>query len=587
MPSSRRILSLWLPCLATDRLRRRLPAAEAGRPLVAVAAERGRLTVAAACRQAQAAGISPGQPLADARALEPGVLTRDADPAADATLLERLADWARRWTPWTAVDTGPQVLSGAGGLWLDITGCAHLFGGEAGLIEDLVERLRRAGLEARAAVAGTTGAAWAMARFGGPLPWPLIVPPGTEAEHLAPLPLPALRLPPPMITALRRVGLRSIAALLDKPRAALVPRYGPLPGLRLDQALGRVEEPLSPGRPQPAHQARQAFAEPVSTPEDLRRVLVHLLGQVCRGLAAAGQGARRLELLAWRSDAGPEAPPQTLAVGTSRPNRDPAHLLRLFQPSLDRLEPGPGFEVMALAVPAAEPSAQEQTVLAVPPPQARIPPPAGRSDLDLVAGGRDAEQPADAEADNTLRHRPAFSVIQGGTPPRPAPAKAREPRSPRCYQGPPVPELVDQLGARLGLARILRPRPRESWWPERAVALCPADAPASGPEPPLWPADRPRPVRLLPRPEPVEVVAPVPDDPPLQFRWRDRLYRVRHAEGPERIAAEWWQAPDQPEEPLRDYYRVETGDGQRFWLYRLGLFRPDEPARWFLHGFLG
>lgn len=577
MVAARRILSLWLPCLATDRLRRRTPAA-AGRPLVAVRPERGRLTVAAACRLAQAAGIAAGQPLADARALEPGLLVLDADPAGDAAGLERLADRARRWTPWTAVDTGPQGLPGAGGLWLDITGCAHLFGGEEGLFEDLTGRLERAGLEARAAIAGTAGAAWALARFGGVLPWPPVVPPGAEAELLAPLPPAALRLPEAMVAALRRVGLRRIGDLLDAPRAALVPRYGPLPVLRLDQALGRVDEPLSPRREPPALHARLAFAEPVSTPDDLHRVLTHLLAQLCRGLEAAGQGARRLELLAWRIDAGIEAPPQILAVGTSRPNRDPAHLLRLFGPTLDRLEPGPGFEVMALSAPAIEPCAAEQAELAVPLPPAQ--PPAARDRaLPVIAGG----------GGGAARRRPVFSVIQGGSPPLPADAPPAPVRSGHRVQAlrPPVPELVDQLGARLGLSRILHPRPRESWWPERAVELCPADAPAAGPAPPLWPADRPRPVRLLPRPEPVEAMAPVPDDPPLQFRWRDRLYRVRHAEGPERIAAEWWLDPGRPEAPSRDYYRVETADGHRFWLYRLGLFRPDEPARWFLHGFLG
>ncbi|QJE73683.1 DNA polymerase Y family protein [Aerophototrophica crusticola] len=368
--SPRRILSLWLPCLATDRLRRRL-GTDPGRPLVAVAAERGRLTVAAADRLAQAAGVGPGLPLADARALEPGLAVADADPAGDSAALGRLCDWAQRYTPVTAIDPAEQVVLGAGGLWLDVTGCTHLFGGEAGLLEDLALRLERAGLESRVAIADTAGAAWALARFGGPEPWPLIAPPGDQGLLLAPLPVAALRLPAITASGLKRVGLRRVGNLAAVPRAALAGRYGPLVAQRLDQALGTAEEALSPRRAVPPHVTRLAFAEPVSTPEDMRRCLQHLLSQVCKGLEAAGQGARRLVLSAWRVDGGIDTPPQLLEAGTSRPNRDPAHLLRLFEPKLDTLEPGPGFEVMALTVPAADDYHPEQASL---PPAALKPP---------------------------------------------------------------------------------------------------------------------------------------------------------------------------------------------------------------------
>lgn len=525
MPSSRRILSLWLPCLATDRLRRslagRLPARDLERPLVAVLAERGRLTVAAADRLAQAAGLSPGMPLADARAIEPALIAADADPGGDSAALARLADWAQRYTPWTAVDAGAEIVLGSGGLWLDVTGCAHLFGGEDGLLEDMAVRLHRAGLEVRAAIADTPGAAWAVARFGGGP----VVSPGGQAAAIAGLPVAALRLAPATVAALRRVGLRRVADLMDMPRAALSARYGDAVALRLDQALGLAEEPVSPRRPVPPHVARLAFAEPVSTPDDIHRAARMLLDTVCRGLVAAGRGARRLLLDAWRVDLDCAAPPQTLEIGASRPARDPDHLFRLLSQKLDRLEPGPGFEVMALSVPLADPFVAEQTALAT-------------------------------------------GLRRDGT-------------------GPDAAELVDRLGSRLGLARIRYPVPRESWWPERAVALVPADDHRPARAPLLWPADRPRPVRLLPRPEPIEVMAPVPDDPPVMFRWREAVHRVSHAEGPERISPEWWLRPgEEPGEP-RDYYRVQDTDGRRFWLYRLGLHRPEAPARWFLHGALG
>lgn len=541
-PPSRRILSLWLPFLATDRLRRmldrRLPERDRERPLVAVASERGRLTVFAADDAAQRAGLSPGMPLADARAMEPAVIVADADPGADAAALGRLADWAHRYTPWAAVDGGGECGPGGGGLWLDITGCAHLFGGEAGLAEDMALRLSRAGLTARLAVADTPGAAWAAARFGdapsSAIPSAItIVPPGGQAAALATLPVMALRLAPAVAAALRRVGLRRVGDLMDMPRAALAVRYGDAVALRLDQALGLAEEPIGPRRPVPPHAARLAFAEPIATPDDLHRAARHLIATVCRSLERAGEGARRVLLAAWRVDGGCEAPPQTVEIGASRPNRDPEHLFRLLSRKIEGLEPGPGFEVMTLSVPAADPFVGVQAV--------------------LVPRG-----PEDGAADAADAHDDAAAA-----------------------------ELVDRLGARLGMGRIRYPVPRESWWPERAVDLVPADA-RRPPRPPRpWPPDRPRPVRLLARPEPIEVTAPVPDDPPVLFRWRAAVHRVRHAEGPERIAPEWWWRPGEDPGEARDYYRVEDTEGRRFWLYRLGLCRPGRPAPWFVHGALG
>ncbi|NUB22041.1 DNA polymerase Y family protein, partial [Azospirillum formosense] len=141
-------------------------------------------------------------------------------------------------------------------------------------------------------------------------------------------------------------------------------------------------------------------------------------------------------------------------------------------------------------------------------------------------------------------------------------------------------ELMDRLGNRLGERAVLRLVPRQSRLPERSVAPASAFAPAAGH---LWPADRPRPVRLLAPPEPIEAMALVPDDPPVMFRWRGVQHRIRRADGPERIAAEWWRRDGEP----RDYYRVEDEAGRRFWVYRQGLYRPGVAALWFLHGFFG
>jgi protein ImuB len=143
--------------------------------------------------------------------------------------------------------------------------------------------------------------------------------------------------------------------------------------------------------------------------------------------------------------------------------------------------------------------------------------------------------------------------------------------------------LMDRLANRLGPERLARPVPVESHVPERAVKLV---APLEQSKK-QWPKLPPRPTRLLPNPEPIEVTAPVPDDPPINFHWRRMLHRVVWAEGPERVTPEWWHpATDDPQGSLetRDYYRVQDETGGRYWLYRAGLYQSGKPPRWFLHG---
>jgi protein ImuB len=517
---ARRVLSLWLPRLATDRLARREPALREN-PLVTVVGERGRMIVAAANAPAESVGIQPGMTLADARALEPAVKPVDADFAADARALDGLADWCGRYTPWVGLDAPD-------GIFLDITGCAHLFGGEAALVEDAAGRLEDFGYRTRAAVADTPGAAWAMARHSGErcingaeryingAERYAIVRPGNGRQALAGLPVEGLRLPAEIAAGLRRVGMRRIGDLYAMPRAGMTARFGVIVTQRLDLALAISPEPISPRRPVPPHIVRAAFAEPISTPDNLATATRHLLDQLCAGLERAGQGARRLDLGFFRVDGRVERS----TIGTSRPVRAPLHLARLFAEKLDRVEPGPGIEIMILAA-TAEPLAAAQIAM-------RIGAPVAPS---LLGGGREDEA-----------------------------------------------ELVDRLGNRFGLPRVQRLLPRESWWPENNVESSAALAGLGQAAP--WPSDRFRPIRLLPRPEAIHVMAPVPDDPPLMFRWRDIQHKVIRAEGPERLEPEWWRELTE----LRDYYRVEDTTGQRFWVYRAGLYQQDRAARWYLHG---
>ncbi|MFQ5774813.1 MAG: DNA polymerase Y family protein [Kiloniellaceae bacterium] len=493
------------------------PANAEARPLALVAQERGRLVLAAVDAAAAAEGLGPGLPLAEARALAPDLETAPHDPAGDAAALARLAEWCGCYTPWAAVDAGGCQAgggdaAGAAGILLDVTGCAHLFGGEDALLADLVHRVGRLGFAARAALAEGAGAAWALARFAepGPRRW-TVVPPGAAREALAPLPPAALRLPPATVELLERLGLRRVGDLLAVPPAALEPRFGPLLARRLAQALGREAEPILPRRPVPPHLVRQVFAEPIAAAEDIARGLERLLGALTRRLEADQRGARRLELGLYRVD----GTLRRLCLGTSRASRDPAHLARLFAEHLDRIDPGFGVEVMTLAAPVTE----------------------DLSALQLTLAGTRAG-------------------AAGG-----------------------LPALIDRLGSRLGLGNVVRPVPRESHIPERAAAAAPALEDAAG----VWSgaqpwALRPRPVRLLPRPEPVEAVALLPDHPPVQFRWRRLRHRVVRAEGPERIAPEWWlDRAEAAAAPARDYFRVEDEAGRRYWLYRAA-------GRWFVHG---
>lgn len=517
---SRRVVSLWLPAFATDRLARRRGAGTA-EPLATVTAAHGGSRIAAVSPTAGEAGVAPGLPLAEARALVPGLRTAPADPAAEARTLEAMAHWCGRYTPWVTID-GLEA-GGAAGLLLDVSGCAPLFGGEDGLLGDLLSRLGRAGFHARAALADTAAAAWAAARFadsGNPAaPSAVIVPPGAARQTLAPLPVAALRLPPGTAERLRRVGLRRIGELLDLPRAPLAARYGPEVRERLDQALGTRGEALAALQPRPPHHSRLEFAEPIGTAASIAGAARRLLEAAAASLAAAGEGARRLVLVAFRSD-GSAVRAET---GTARPTRDAGHLARLLEERLECLDPGFGIEAMTLWVADTEPLAPAQA--------------------DLAAG------------DGLSR-------------------------------GEPLDLLVDRLGNRLGADHVIRLEPFASHRPERACREVPALAPAPVPGPATTPSFRPaRPLRLLPWPEPVEAVTSSPAAAPLSFSRGRHPHRIVRAEGPERIAPEWWTEGAPPDrQGVRDYYRVEDERGVRFWLFREGLPLPGTRPRWYLHG---
>ncbi|MDO9370863.1 MAG: DNA polymerase Y family protein [Sphingopyxis sp.] len=322
------------------------------RPTIVVARAGQRDIVTAACPVALASGLAPGMAAAHARALVTDLDVLDAAPAADAAWLDRLALHAvRHWTPTAAV-------SDADGLWLDLTGTTHLFGGEARFAARLVSFLRRLGFTACVAIAGTPGAAHALARFGGATT--LVLPEGKEGEALAPLPLRALRLSPEALTAAARFGIERIADLYPMPRGPLARRLGRGAVERLDQARGFLPEPIVPIIPFEMPQVERRLIEPIATAEAIEQVIGDLVGDLIGDLEKRGLGVRAVVLRCERVD----AREQFVAVGTARATRDAQHLVRLFKLRIDRIEPGLGIEAMMLTAPQVEALAPEAIVSA-------------------------------------------------------------------------------------------------------------------------------------------------------------------------------------------------------------------------------
>lgn len=461
---------------------------------------------------AQAIGLKKGQGLAEARAICPGLEVLASDPDGDRAFLARLADWCDRYTPLVALD-------GKDGLLLDITGCAHLYGGEEALLEDLLLRLRRLGMEARGALSSTVGLSWAAARHS------LLAVISTEAaaEVLASLPVEALRLPRETAEVLHRVGLKQVGDLLDAPRRPLARRFGPLLLQRLDQALGREDEPVSPRLPVPAVRAERQLLEPIRDEATLLAVIEELAGDLQGLLERKGEGGRLFELRLFRVD----GRVFRLRARSSLPLRATEKIVSLYDDRFaavtEDIDAGYGFEMLRL------------TVLRVDP----------------------------------------FDAVQEDFS-----GRARSNRSLAAF--------VDRVEARLGADHLFYMHFAERHHPEQACDFRPLDDMAvfaASPPPSFPPYACDRPVRLLPQAEPLDVImAEVPEGPPRVFFWRKTRCQIRSAEGPERIAGQWWAGQAEAADEERDYFRVEDVNGRRFWLYRKGVYKVDDRPRWFLQG---
>jgi len=502
-------------------------------PIVTSLKDGSKLLIAAANPAARALGLSPGMSITQARALVPELTIHPADPQGDQADLVRLATaLARRWCPVVA-------LSGADGLFLDVTGTSHLFGGEARMAARLMRLLARLGVSAQVAVADTAGAAWALARAlppGTGKYGALIFLPSTHRTALAPLPLAALRIEPRAIELLQRLGVDTVSQLAALPRASLSRRFGAMLLQRLDQAMGDAAEPLDPVVPSSTIAITQRFAEPIATPEAIVHWLGTLVPPLVGALAQAGLGARAIELVAERVD----GVPQRLRIGLARPTRDPAHLLRLLLRRIEDVEPGYGIDAITLHVRRADALGAESIT----------------ERLDEEAA------PDLAPLVDTLATRIGAQRLW-----RARPVESDVPERSVARTGPIDPPTRADVRLKLDDIRQL----------DRNDA------------PPAWHPDWPRPVRLLYRPEQLDhVIAEMPDHAPRRFTWRGTAHRVVRADGPERIHGEWWRA--QAELHLvRDYFQVEDEEGRRFWLFRRGdgVIAESGDLRWYLHGVFG
>jgi protein ImuB len=440
-------------------------------PCIVVAKQNNALQISALDDAAAHLGLEAGLPLANARAVCPDIQVFDADEAADAQALNAIADWCDRFTPLVALDS-PH------GLLLDITGCAHLFGGEAALMQMLCGALTRQDFAVSAAIAGTSVCARTMNHYVHGR----IVMDGEEAEAIKPLPVFALGADDAITRGLRRAGLKTIGDVASRARHEITARFGADFTTLLEQALGQGDAPTSPRKPLPDYIVEKRFAEPVSTGEVIAATLSRLAQTLVTAMDRQGKGARRLEASFFRTDGAV----RTIAADTGQPVTKAEMIDRLFRERLDALadplDPGFGFDLVRLSASRTEIVVQQQR--------------------DLDANVHDNDELA------ALIDRIAARI--GGR---------------RVVVQLPQDTHIPERAVLAAPAQHHLAAAAQASWTARAEG-----------EPPL------RPLRLFEKPEVVKVIAQVPDGPPAWFQWRRATHTVVHVEGPERVAMEWWRA---------------------------------------------
>ena len=532
----RRVLSIWLPLLAVERWRKTSDA-EPDAPIVLTVEGTHGPIIHAVTQAAAERGARAGARLTDARALDPSLVALPADPDGDASAMQRLARWATRWSPLVEVD-------GTDSLRLDVTGVAHLFGGEAGLARDVRKRLAGLGVTCQLAIAPTASAAWALAHYGGA---PVTICGKDTGSKLADLPVAALRFSPEATRTLERLGLKTVGTLAGIERRSLARRFREAdnPVDALDRALGRKPEPLTAVPVDRPPRAMLKLEEPATHPEAPVQALERLIPDLVRQLQRRHLGARRLALIGFRVDGSLGI----ASVATAIPSREPKHLQRLLSDKAAALDPGFGFDAFALEASWAESLSSAQESL--------VEEPSGTGEV--------------AKLVDRLSVKLGPDKVQ-----RPQPRESHLPERASGWR-PAVQSSLSLLGegdrSKSGGGAI----------PRRAQPL---HHPADGP-PPRASSGRNRPQRMLDRPEAIAVVYATPEGVPRRFVWRRSVHDIARVEGPERIAPEWWR--ERSTARLRDYYRVEDHAGRRYWIYREGLIGDGRGGlpEWYIHGLFG
>jgi len=409
------------------------------------------------------------------------------------------------------------------GLVVDTSGVAHLFGGEAALLADAARTFAQRRLAVRMAIAPTAGAAWALAHHG---PANAILGADEDAAtRLAQLPVAALRLDDDVVLLLRRLGLKRLGDLAGIDRPALARRFRNRRSAAANPLI-RLDQLLGivPEPLLPVVAAEIPLVQRrLMEPIRHRELLDRVLADLAADLARVleGRALGARQLELGAWKVDGEVIVRRLELAAA--SRDPAHIVRLFAARLDDIDAGFGIELVRLRVPWAEPLALDQ------------------ADLEEPGSERGAEQ-----------------------------------------HGTSLATCIDRIAVRLGEGAVRRPVLHASHIPERAQRWQSPLLPAPPAQDQL--AFHARPLKLLDRAEPIAVLYATPDGLPRRFRWRGAVHEIARAEGPERIAPEWWR--ERGTARLRDYYRIEDDAGARYWIYRLGLAgdgRGGAPE-WFLQG---
>jgi len=548
--SSPRYISLWFPYFGAERVQR-IFKFEKNHKLAIIENNGNTQTLSSVSFGAHNSGLNIGQPLQDAKAICPELMTRVRSVKCELTFLHALCRWYTQFTPWVAVDNYDGVI-------LNIKGCAHLFGGEEGMLDLIVSRTETFGLTVTSGVADTVGGAWALARF---TPKPTesylksnsidqearatrsratkkiqiddtkqqvtqllknnairIAPAGNTYNSLAKLPIASLRIENKIVTKLNQLGLKSVKDLLKQPRAPLARRFGPTLIARLDQALGHVPETISPITDKKHFGVRISFPEPIGLIEDIKNAIEKLLIRLCNKLKTAVLGFQELKIdLGFSNNE-----TQSLLVSLACFTNDPERIFSVLLLKLGEIKPNFGIDIIRLEAINVGPITQSQSI----------------NNLDL-------HEKVIKNQNNVLKN------------------------------------LITRLGTKVGLDAIIRHIPAQSHIPEKSWQVL--NAAWSNYDMKSWPtSNRNRPSFLWP-PEALEV----PKHSRLEdhFIWRKKLYQVKTKLGPERIAPEWWIEDNNWRSGVRDYWQVRCNDGEFLWLFY--AHGAQLPGGWFCHGKFG